>query len=148
MSEYRITSTYPYPVETVWRAVTDPAIVPRWTAVGRGGTPEGFAPVVGTRFRLVGKPTIGWDGVVRCEVLEVAEPVKLVYTWSGGENETPSLVTYRLEPAGTGTTFTWEHTGFTGAGGFFMSRLLRSVRHRMLTEALPRVLEEEARSQA
>jgi hypothetical protein len=34
----------------------------------------------------------------------------------------------------------WEHTGFTGVGGFMMSRLLRSVRTKMLTVAVPAVL--------
>ena len=50
------------------------------------------------------------------------------------------MVTYRLEPSADGTRFTFEHTGFTGAGGWFMAWFLGRVRRRMLTEGLPAVL--------
>ena len=70
MSEIRIVREYPYPVEQVWNALTDPELIPRWTSTGRGGRPEGFVPVVGNRFRLIAKPTVGWRGIVDCEVLD------------------------------------------------------------------------------
>lgn len=35
MNEIRIIRDYPYPVTTVWRALTDPALVPRWTSPSR-----------------------------------------------------------------------------------------------------------------
>ena len=142
MSEFRIVRDYPHPIAKVWRVLTDPELVPRWTHTGQGGRPEGFAPVVGTRFRFVAKPVPGWRGIVDCEVLEVDEPRLLRYSWLGDEKGTPSYVAYRLEPHPGGTRFTWEHTGFTGVGGFFMSRLLRSVRVKMLTVALPAVLDD------
>jgi hypothetical protein len=69
----------------------------------------------------------------------------LRYTWVGDEGAAPSFVAYRLEESPTGTRFTWEHTGFTGIGGFFMARLLRSVRAKMLTVAVPAVLEQTKR---
>jgi uncharacterized protein YndB with AHSA1/START domain len=53
VSEICIVRDYPYPVITVWRALTDPALVPLWTSTGRGGRPEGFKPEVGTKFRLI-----------------------------------------------------------------------------------------------
>ena len=46
-------------------------------------------------------------------------------------------VTYRLEPHAGGTRFIYEHTGFTGVGGFFMAKLLGHVRRKMLTVGLP-----------
>jgi uncharacterized protein YndB with AHSA1/START domain len=140
MSEIRIVRDYPYPVATVWRALTDPDLIPRWTATSAGARPEGFAPVPGTRFRFVAEPKPGWNGVVNCEVLEVQAPLLLRYTWTddGGGDET--VVTYHLEPAGDGTRFTYEHTGFTGAGGWFMARFLDRIRRRMLTDGLPAVL--------
>jgi hypothetical protein len=104
--------------------------------------------VVGTKFRFVAKPMPGWRGIVDCEVLEVTAPELLRYTWQGDEKGRPSYVAYRLEPHGSGTRFTWEHTGFTGLGGFFMCRLLRSVRVKMLTVALPAVLDDPAVSAA
>ena len=142
MSEFHLTRDYPHPVEKVWRVLTDPALVPRWTSTGQGGRPEGFAPVVGTKFRFVAKPVPGWRGIVDCEVLEVDPPHLLRYTWVGDKGGPATLVTYRLEAIATGTRLTWEHTGFTGIGGFFMSRMLRSVRSKMLTAALPAVLDD------
>jgi uncharacterized protein YndB with AHSA1/START domain len=144
MSEFRIIREYPHPVDRVWRVLTDPEVVPRWTSTGQGGRPEGFAPVAGTRFRFVAKPTPGWRGIVDCVVLEVEEPTRLVYSWQGDESEPPSTVTYRLAPVPGGTRLTWEHTGFQGIGGFFMRTLLRSVRRKMLTRAFPAVLDDVA----
>jgi uncharacterized protein YndB with AHSA1/START domain len=141
MTEIRIVRDYPQSPATVWRAVTDPELIPRWTATGQGGKPVGFQPVVGTRFQLVAKPVPGWRGIVDCEVLEVREQALLRYSWVGSEGETPTYVSYRLErTAGGGTRFTYEHTGFTGAGGFFMAKLLGRVRTKMLTVGLPAVL--------
>jgi uncharacterized protein YndB with AHSA1/START domain len=140
MSEIRIVRDYPYPVATVWRALTDPDLIPRWTATGAGAHPEGFAPVPGTKFRFVAKPRPGWSGIVDCEVLEAQEPTLLRYTWTDASGGSQTLVTYRLEPTGVGTRFTYEHTGFTGPGGWFMAQFLGRVRRRMLTEGLPPVL--------
>jgi uncharacterized protein YndB with AHSA1/START domain len=140
MSEIRIVRDYPYPVATVWRALTDPDLIPRWTATGAGARPEGFAPVPGTKFRFVAKPRPGWSGIVDCEVLEAREPSLLRYTWTDASGGAQTLVTYRLEPTGAGTRFTYEHTGFTGPGGWFMAQFLGRVRRRMLTEGLPSVL--------
>lgn len=142
MSEFEIVREYPRPRPVVWRALTDPALVPRWTSTGRGGRPEGFAPEVGTRFRFVGRPFPGWDGVVRCQVLAAEEPSLLSFDWRNQESDEPSVVTYRLEETATGTRLTYRHTGFRGVGGFFMSRLLGRVRRTMLSEGLPAVLDD------
>jgi uncharacterized protein YndB with AHSA1/START domain len=141
MAEFEIIRDFPYPVAAVWRAMTEPDLVARWTVTGRSGRPVGFAPVVGNRFRLVGKPVPGWRGVVDCEVLEVEKPRLLRYTWQGDEGGKISIVTFRTEPLPDGTRLTFEHTGFSGIEGFFMSRLLKSVRKKMLDVGLPPVLE-------
>jgi uncharacterized protein YndB with AHSA1/START domain len=141
MSEIRIVRDYPYPVAIVWRALTDPELVPQWTVTGAGGRLEGFEPVPGTTFRLVAKPRLGWNGIVHCEVLAASEPSLLRYTWTddGGGGDVTE-VAYRLEQQGAGTRFTYEHTGFTGAWGFVMARLLGRVRRTMLDVGLPPVL--------
>ena len=48
MSEIHIVRDYPQPPAKVWRALTDPALIPRWTSTGAGGRPEGFSTAVGT----------------------------------------------------------------------------------------------------
>jgi uncharacterized protein YndB with AHSA1/START domain len=142
MARIHIVRDYSHPPAKVWRAVTDPALVPLWTATGQGARPEGFEPVVGNRFRFVARPMPGWRGIVDCEVLEVREPALLHYTWVGAEGEVPTHVTYRLEPVAGGTRFTYDHTGFTGVGGLVMARLLGSVRTKMLTVGLAAVLDD------
>jgi uncharacterized protein YndB with AHSA1/START domain len=103
MSEIRIVRDYPYPVMLVWRALTDPGLIPLWTATGAGGRPEGFAAVPGTRFRFVARPRPGWNGIVNCEVLEADEPSLLRYSWTDDGGGETTEVTYRLEPHGGGT---------------------------------------------
>jgi uncharacterized protein YndB with AHSA1/START domain len=140
VSEMHIVRDYPYPVITVWRALTDPALVPLWTSTGQGGRPEGFKTEVGAKFKLIGKPFPGWDGIVRCQVLAVREPTLLSYDWRNKETDQPTVVTNILEQIPGGTRLTWDHTGFRGIEGAFMSRLLGHVRRKMLSEGLPLVL--------
>ena len=142
MSEYHIVREYPKPVPIVWKALTDPALVPLWTSTGQGGRPEGFKPVDGTKFRYIGKPFPGWDGIVLCQVLAVDEPRLLQYDWRNKEGDEPTVVTNSLEEVPGGTRFTWDHTGFHGIEGLFMSRLLGRVRRTMLFEGFPAVLKD------
>jgi len=104
--------------------------------------PVGFSPVVGTRFQFIAKPRLGWRGIVDCEVLEAREPSLLRYSWVGDEGGEASYVTYRIEPHAGGTRLYFDHTGFSGAGGFFLAKLLGSVRKTMLTTGLPAVLDD------
>ena len=94
MSGIRIVRDYPHPPAKVWRALTEPDLIARW-----GMRPEGFAPLVGTRFRFVAKPNPGWRGFVECEVLEVRPPSLLRYSWVGNEKSPTTHVAFRLEPA-------------------------------------------------
>jgi uncharacterized protein YndB with AHSA1/START domain len=139
-SDIHIVRDYPHRPEKIWCLLTDPELVPLWTSTGQGGRPVGFFPVVGTRFKYVAKPMPGWSGVVECEVLEVREPFLLRYTWLGGEKDDVTLVTNSLEPHEVGTRLTWDHTGFTGVGGFVVSRVLNNVRRKMLDVGFPAVL--------
>jgi uncharacterized protein YndB with AHSA1/START domain len=142
MSQYRVVQDYPHSPAKVWRALTDPTLVPLWTVTGQGGRPVGFSKQVGTRFQFVGKPTVGWNGVVDCEVLEVREQSLLRYSWIGTAKDDVTEVSCRLEPRDGGTRLIWEHTGFSGVGGFIVSKTLGSVRRKMLGIGLPAVLDE------
>jgi len=141
MSEMRVVCDYAQPRQIVWKALTDPVLVPLWTSSGQGGRPEGFKTKVGTKFKYTGTPFPGWDGIVRCEVLAVEEPRMLRYDWRNKETDEPTIVTNLLEELpGGGTRLTWEHSGFHGVEGIFMCRLLRRVRRKMLNHGLPAVL--------
>jgi uncharacterized protein YndB with AHSA1/START domain len=141
--EIRIVRDYPHPPSVVWRAVTDPALVPRWTSTGRGGRPEGFSAEVGSHFRFVAKPIAGWRGIVDCEVLAADEPTLLRYSWVGDEGARPTFVSYRIEETADGSRFTYAHTGFRGIPGLVMAKLvLGPVRRTMLDVGLPAVLDD------
>jgi len=97
MADIHIVRDYPHPPAKVWRAVTDPDLIPLWTVTGQGARPVGFAPVAGTKFQFVAKPVPGWRGIVDCEVLEVREPSLLRFSWAGEEGGSPTYVTYHIE---------------------------------------------------
>ncbi|WP_224372988.1 SRPBCC family protein [Hyalangium versicolor] len=136
MSDIRIVRDYPHPPAKVWRALTDPALMALWSM-----RPEGFAPVVGTRFKLVAKPQPGWRGYVECEVLEAREQSVLRYSWIGDDNGKPTYVTYTLDPHAGGTRLRFEHTGFTGIGGFILAKMMMGPGwKKMLGTTIPTVL--------
>lgn len=145
MSGYDLTREYPVPIDLVWRSLTEADLVAAWTVTGRGGQPVGFKPSVGTKFQFIGKPTPGWKGIVDCEVLDVQRPWRLRFSWLGGAADDLTTVNCTLEATRTGTRLRWQHTGFTGIGGFVVSRILCSVRKKMLDVGLPPVLDHLAR---
>lgn len=98
----------------VWRALTDPTLLGMWLMENN------IRPVLGYRFNFRAKPMGDWDGIVHCEVLEVDEPNKLVYSWKGGSDENQNyghrldtIVTWTLTPTSTGgTKLNLVHSGF------------------------------------
>jgi uncharacterized protein YndB with AHSA1/START domain len=89
----------------VWRAVTDPELIPLWTATGQSARPVGFAPVAGTLFKFVARPVPGWRGILDCEA-GGPRAILLRFSWTGEEGGTPTYVTYRIEAHDGGTRFT------------------------------------------
>jgi uncharacterized protein YndB with AHSA1/START domain len=103
--------TLPHPPEKVWRALTTSALIGQWLMS------NDFAPRVGHRFNFRAAPIPNmWNGVTDCEVLEVDEPRRLVYSWNASGDEAEdglkSVVTWTLTPADGGTQVRMEHTGF------------------------------------
>jgi len=119
MSAVRIVRDYPHAPAKVWRVLTEPALMALW-----GMRPEGFQPVVGTRFKLIGEANKHWRGFVECVVLEAREPSKLRYSWVGDDDGAETIVSYTLEAHTGGTRLHFEHTGFTGLNGLFMTHLI------------------------
>jgi uncharacterized protein YndB with AHSA1/START domain len=119
-SKIHLEQTYPHPRVKVWRALTEPALLQKWLM-----RPEGFAPVVGARFKLIDDGAHrGWRGFVECEVLEVKPERLLRISWVGDEKVKPQTVAFTLADDGAGTRLTLDHEGFAGVGGFVLSRLI------------------------
>ena len=89
----------PFPPEKIWRALTQPHLIEDWLMKGE------FRPVVGHRFNF----RADW-GAVDCEVLAVEPHKTLSYTW--GDDDLASVVTWRLTPTSTGTRLRMEQSGF------------------------------------
>jgi uncharacterized protein YndB with AHSA1/START domain len=89
----------PFPPEKIWRALTQPHLIEEWLMK------NDFKPVVGHRFDL----RADW-GAVECQVLEVEPNKTLSYTW--GDHDLKTVVTWSLTPKGTGTRLRMEQTGF------------------------------------
>ena len=100
--------------EKVWRALTDPSLLEAWLM------PNDIEAEVGHQFTFRTQPVPGWDGIVHCEVLEVAPQKRLVYAWRGGSkkldgygHELDTVVTWTLTPTTEGGTHLHlEHAGF------------------------------------
>lgn len=112
-----VSKLYDFPIGDVWKALTDANALSEWLM------PCDFVPKVGHEFQFKSKPSPGFDGIVRCKVLELKEPELLSYSWSGGPlNNT--VVTFRLTTQGDRTRLDFEHSGFEG---FFSSVIVRRI---------------------
>ena len=102
---------YAHPIDLVWKAITDREAVSEWLM-----PTSDFRAEVGAKFKFTQPATDRWSGVVEGEVLEVAPPHRLVYSWNGGF---PSTATFALtETADGGTRVRFEMAGFDAAGQF------------------------------
>jgi uncharacterized protein YndB with AHSA1/START domain len=89
----------PYPLEKIWRALTQPHLIEEWLMK------NDFKPIVGHRFDL----RADW-GAVDCQVVSVEPNKTLSYTWAAYGLE--SVVTWNLTPSSAGTHLRMEQTGF------------------------------------
>ena len=132
---------YAAPPALVWRALTDPALLKEWLM------DNDFSPVVGARCRFRMKPQPGFSGVVNCEVLEVDEPRRLVYTWHGGGRWGKTTVAWTLKPTAAGTELTLEHRGFDGFLPFILSLMMGSGWKKKLSGKLADIVARLTRDQ-
>ena len=130
----RIERVYPHSPEHVWRALTDPELLARWLL------PNDFEARVGHHFTFRTDPGPGFDGIVRCEVLELVEPERLVLSWRGGPRDTRVRVELRAE--GDSTRLTMEHTGFRGLKARLVQRILAIGSRTLYGKKLPALLDD------
>ena len=96
----------PHAPEQVWRALTDPVLLAEW-----------LLPVVdltlepGAAFTFQRPPLPGWDGTVKCRILESEAQRKLSYTWVVGDM-LDTVVTFTLTPTASGTRLSLVQSGF------------------------------------
>jgi uncharacterized protein YndB with AHSA1/START domain len=112
--EIVVEEVLPHAPETIWKTLTTGELIDRWLMKSTG-----FEPVEGTRFTLQTTPAGAWDGVIHCEVLEVARNERLSYSWRGGHDgnaeygsRLDTVVTWTLAKVDAGTRLRVVHSGF------------------------------------
>jgi uncharacterized protein YndB with AHSA1/START domain len=112
--EIVLDEVFPHSPAAIWRALTSGDLMARWMM-----TPIGFEPVKGNRFTFSTKPAGAWDGTIHCQVLEVVENKRFVYSWKGGHDENvgygsrlDTIVTWTLSGSEAGTRLRLIHSGF------------------------------------
>ena len=110
-----VEEVFPHAPETVWRIFTTGELIGRWLLM----KPTGFEPVKGARFTFQTTPAGAWDGVIRCEVLEVTRNERLSFSWQGGDDgnaqygsRLDTIVTLTLTKVDGGTRLGLVHSGF------------------------------------
>jgi uncharacterized protein YndB with AHSA1/START domain len=114
--EIVVDEVFPHAPGTIWKTLTTGSLVGRWLRM----MPSGFELVVGNRFTYQTTPASAWDGVIHCEVLEVVEDQRFVYSWKGGDSSNDgkygsaldTVVTLTLEAVEGGTRLRVVHAGF------------------------------------
>jgi uncharacterized protein YndB with AHSA1/START domain len=135
MDDIVLEHVYPYSLEQVWEALTEPAALADWLM------PGDFKPVVGHRVCFHCDPRAEFDGVVDVEVLEADRPRRLSYTWKTGDMRRPTTVTYTLTALPGGQTkLRLEHTGFAADNGPTTHPLFKQGWGHKLGDLLPRAL--------
>lgn len=129
-------AVYPHPPERVWEALAESEVLAAWLMEN-----DLEALKVGQTFEFQDDPVpLLWDGTVRCEVLAVDPPERLVISWNGGGQSPETEVTWRIEPVDDGTRLRFTHEGFDGLRGLLMKRGLQGGWRDMYDVALPEVL--------
>jgi uncharacterized protein YndB with AHSA1/START domain len=130
--EIVMSAVYPQSPRDVWRMLTDREMLAQWLM------PNDFEPRIGHRFTFRTDPAPGFDGIVRCEVLELVDERKLTISWRGGGNDT--VVTFAIESVENGTRLRLSHSGFAGIKGRLIGAMLGNGWRNMLDKRLPRLL--------
>ena len=104
-----MTRTLAAPAGRVWRALTDPAALAAWFWPASFGTVVEADLQPGGRYRIAAE-RIGM--AVSGEYVKIDPPHQVALTWQWDGEETATLVTVTLTPAGTGCTLHLRHEGF------------------------------------
>jgi uncharacterized protein YndB with AHSA1/START domain len=103
---------YPHAPEAVWEYLTKPELMELWLMK------NDFQPIIGLdfQFRTSPIPSLDFDGIFYCKVLEIVPFKKLSYSWKSGPGDgkitLESIVVWKLHPTNKGTELHLEHSGF------------------------------------
>ena len=103
---------FPHPPEAVWEYLTNSELMELWLMKNT------FQPIIGHDFQFMTKPipSLDFDGIFYCKVLEIVPLKKLSYSWKSGPGDgmitLDSLVVWKLQPTDKGTEIFLEHSGF------------------------------------
>lgn len=98
-------------VATVWRYLEEPNLLAAWLMR------NDFKAETDRSFHFFGPPSGTWDGEVRCKIVSLEAPHKLVFTWNTNDIGTDTLVTIELSGERGQTLVRLTHGNFAGADG-------------------------------
>jgi uncharacterized protein YndB with AHSA1/START domain len=100
---------FPYPIEKVWAAISEPEHIAGWLMKGT------FSARKGLHFTFDCDDPESWTRTISGKVLEAQAPHRLQYTWAG-DGDAITIVTWTLKTVDGGTLVTLVHEGFEAFG--------------------------------
>ena len=103
---------FQHPPKAVWEYLTNPKLMEIWLMKNN------FQPIAGHEFQFNVNPvpSLDFDGIVYCKVLEIVPFEKLSYTWKLGPGDgsinLDSVVQWELRPKDNGTELILDHGDF------------------------------------
>ena len=103
---------FPQPPAAVWEYLTNAELMELWLMK------SDFQLIAGHefQFRIGPKPSLDFDGIVYCKVLEIVPFKKLSYSWKLGPGDgtfnVDSVVRWELQPKDNGTELILDHSNF------------------------------------
>ncbi len=110
--EIKHTFFFPHPKAIVWDYLTKPELVSQWLME------NDIKPIVGHKFKFRASPapSIDFDGICYCEILEVVTLKQLSYSWkcspTDNGHKIDTVVMWTLTPKDNGTELNLLQTGF------------------------------------
>lgn len=100
--EFRVERTFDHPIERVWAAYTDPALIPQWW--GQATRVDRLDVRTGGRWRFISAPGTDQESALSGEYLEVSPPDRIVQTFGmEGPSRRTFTQTIELVRVGDGT---------------------------------------------
>ncbi len=103
---------FSHPPKAVWEYLTNAGLMELWLMK------NDFIPVEGHEFTFRSKPvpSLDFDGIVYCKVLEIVPFERLSYSWKigpgDGTTNVDSVVRWQLQPKDNGTELILNHSDF------------------------------------